>query len=93
MDTIRDISWQRLCKAATLELDRVKLQKRLEAAHAAIQRRLQEDNSRHDGTPTNGQSDIVEALCDLQQLPRVNFRLPTPATGEFGRRHSAHREL
>jgi hypothetical protein len=73
-DVGRDISWQRLCNAATLELDRVKLHKRIEAAHAAIQRRLKEQVNNQDGTPAEGQHAMAEALQNLRQLQRMNFR-------------------
>jgi hypothetical protein len=36
----QQIVWRKLCKAATLELDPAKLQKRIEAAHAALQQRV-----------------------------------------------------
>ena len=70
----RDISWQRLCNAATLEVDRGKLHKRIEAAHEAIQRRLKEQVSNHDGTPAEEQHALAEAVQNLRQLQRMNFR-------------------
>jgi hypothetical protein len=76
----RDISWRRLCNAATLELDRVKLHKRIEAAHAAMQQRLKEQANNHDGTPAEEQRAIAEAMHDLAQLQRVTFRSSDPAS-------------
>ena len=72
-------SWRRLCKAATLELDGVKLQKRIEAAHAAIQQRVEELASDHDGSPVEEQRAIAEALQNLHQLQRLDFRSSTQA--------------
>jgi hypothetical protein len=70
----RDLSWRRLCEAATFELDRIKLHKRIEAARAAIQQRLNEEASNHDGVAGEEQRAIAEAVQNLAQLQRVNFR-------------------
>ena len=58
-----------------LELDRAKLQKRIEAAHAAIQRRLEEQASGRDGIAAEGQCAIAEAVHNLRQLQRVDFHV------------------
>jgi hypothetical protein len=73
----QDISWRKLCKAATLELDRIKLQKRIEAAHAAILQRVGELASEHDGSPMEEQRALAEALQNLRQLQKVGFRSAT----------------
>lgn len=44
--------WERLYKAAILETDRSKLKSRIDAAQAAIDRRLQEMSADHGGTAT-----------------------------------------
>jgi hypothetical protein len=44
--------WERLYSAAILETDRSKLKSRIDAAQAAIDRRLQEMNADHGGSPT-----------------------------------------
>ena len=38
----QDYPWRKLYEAAMLELDRIKLQERIAAAHAALQRRTEE---------------------------------------------------
>jgi hypothetical protein len=42
--------WERLYTAAILESDRSKLKSRIDAAQAAIDRRIQEMDSDHDGS-------------------------------------------
>jgi hypothetical protein len=69
--------WRKLCKAATLELDPAKLQKRIEAAYAALQQRVEELASNHDGNPVEEQRAIADALQKLRQLQEVAFRSPT----------------
>jgi len=61
--------WKEPYKAALLETDRGKLQKRLTAAKAAIDVRLQELQSDHGGTPEERLA-ISDALASLNVIRR-----------------------
>jgi hypothetical protein len=74
---------QRLCKAETLELDPAKLQKRIEAAHAALQQRVEELASHHDGNPGEEQQAIADALQNLRRLQKVEFRSSTQTSQQI----------
>lgn len=75
------ILWQELYKAAMAERDQTKLQKRIEAAHAAIQRRIEELKlgSGHDQSSTEKQA-IADALHSLRTLQKMALRSSTEAS-------------
>lgn len=79
----RNVLWHDLYKTAMLELDPVKLHKRIEAAYAAMQQRIQELRSEAHGSSLDEQQAIADALHSLQMLQRVEFRVtrPNPQTG------------
>jgi hypothetical protein len=70
----QDRGWQKLCKAATLELNPVKLQKRIDAAQAAILQRMKELTCNYDCSPAEEHQAIADALQNLRLLQKVNFR-------------------
>ena len=58
--------WERLYTAAVLESDRSKLKSRIDAAQAAIDRRVQEMNSAHGGLPAERlEIETVQAALDV----------------------------
>jgi hypothetical protein len=70
-----DVLWQELYKAAMLELDLVKRGRRIEAAHAAIQRRKEElTKEDRGGSCQDEQQALVEALANVRALHRVEFK-------------------
>jgi hypothetical protein len=70
-----DVLWQELYKAAMLELDRVRLSGRIEAAHAAMQQRMMElSKNNHDGIYLDEQQAIFDALSNLRTLQRVELK-------------------
>lgn len=77
--------WQRLCRAATLELNHVRLHKRIEGANAAIRQRLREQLSNHDGAPQKDNARLLRRVQNLGQLQRVAFRSSGPGRNEVGR--------
>ena len=72
------VLWQELYKAAMLELDRVKRGQRVEAAHVAVQRRMEElaKDDRH-GSWRDEHQDLAEALRNLRAPHRVELSSPT----------------
>ena len=81
---------QRLCKAETLELDPAKLQKRIEAAHAALQQRVEELASHHDGNPVKEQQAIADALQICTGFKKWSSGLLLRPASKFG--HTRHRD-
>ncbi len=76
-----DVLWQELCKAAMLELDPVKRGHRIEAAHAAIQRRKEElTKEDRGGSCQDEQQALIEALAKVRALHRVEFKSSTQAS-------------
>jgi len=72
-----DVLWQELYRAALLELDRVKGGQRIEAAHAAIQRRMEElTKDDRDGSGRD-EHQALAALPNLRALRRVRFKSST----------------
>ena len=70
----QDALWRELYKAAMLELDRIKLHKRIEAAAAAMRRRIEELSSEPHGSCVDEQQALAEALHGLRMLQRAEFR-------------------
>lgn len=67
--------WQELYKAAMLELDRAQLDHRIEVAHAALQQRMRDlPRSHYNGESLEEERAIVDALQNLRNLQRVEFR-------------------
>jgi hypothetical protein len=75
---LMDVLWQESYKAAMLELDPVKRGQRIEAAHAAIQRR-KEELTKEDrrGSCQDEQQALAEALPNLRALNRVGLKSST----------------
>lgn len=69
----KDVLWRELYKAAILELDPALLNKRIEAAHAAIQWRTAE--LENDGNSGEEHRDMVDALNNLRAIQKVESRL------------------
>ena len=78
------IAWQDLYKAAMLEVDQSKLRERIEAANAAIQRRIEDLKlaGNHDETSAERHS-IAEALDSLRMLRKLEVR-PSPEANREG---------
>jgi hypothetical protein len=67
------VLWQELYKAAMLELDRVKRGQRIEAAHVAVQRRMEElPKDDRDGSCRDERQVLAKALHDLRALHRTD---------------------
>jgi hypothetical protein len=70
--------WERLYTAAILETDRSKLKSRIDAAQAAIDRRLQEMSADHGGTAkerleietAQAGLDVIRKRVEMPQHPR-----------------------
>jgi hypothetical protein len=75
-----DALWQKLWKAATFEFDPIKLHKRIEAAHAAIQQRMAELPRNHDGIAAEEQQAMADAVHSLRRLQKVQFAPSTQAS-------------
>jgi hypothetical protein len=70
--------WEPAFTAVILEADRSKLKGRIDAAQAAIDRRLQELGADHGGSPEE-RVEIANALASLQAFrKRVAMPLDTP---------------
>ena len=63
--------WQRLCQAALLELDPVRLPERIAAARDAILDRVEEG---HTKSPNGEQLALRDALATLDSLRRITER-------------------
>ena len=73
-----NVLWQELYKAAMLEPDRVKRDKRIDAAHAAIQRRMEElTKDDRGGSCQDEQQSLVDGLLNLRAPKRVEFKSST----------------
>ncbi len=73
-----DVLWRELHKAAMLDLDRVKSDQRVEAAHVATQRPTEElTKNDRDGSCGNEQQVLAEALPNFRALQRVEFKSST----------------
>ena len=69
----QDAVWRELYRGAILELNPTKLQERIEAARAAIRRRMERlPRSHNDGTGEERQA-MTDALENLQTLQRVEL--------------------
>jgi RecB family exonuclease len=77
-------AWQDLYKAAMLEKDQSKLHERIEAAHAALRRRIEELKraGNHDETSAERHA-IAEALDSLRMLRKLELR-PSPEANRHG---------
>jgi len=72
-----DPSWRELYSAAMLELDRVHLQSRIDAAQVAILRSMEELMGNCAVGAAEETQALSAALGNLQTLQRVEFRKPT----------------
>jgi hypothetical protein len=71
----QDGLWLESYRAAMLELDPIKLVKRIEAARTAIERRNEElPGSNRNGSAVEERQVITDALENLRALQRVDFR-------------------
>jgi hypothetical protein len=75
-----DYVWEESYKAAILETDDSKMPNRLRAAKGAIDKRLQEMQADHGGTPEERQA-ITDALAGLNTLRReLESRIQEPGS-------------
>jgi hypothetical protein len=81
--TTKDLPWQKLWRAATLELDPGRLNKRLDSALSAIQHRMNWLGARYDGAPTAEHHALADAIDELRMLQRRRVRLAQPWGEEF----------
>ncbi|SRR5260221_6892477 len=75
-----DVLWQELYKAAMLELDPVKRGHRIEAVHAATQRRKEELTKKDRGGSCQDEQQALEALANVRALHRVEFKSSTQSS-------------
>jgi hypothetical protein len=81
------VLWQELYRAAMLELDGARLEHRIAAAHAAMQRRMEElpANNYDRGGSLDEHRAIADALQNLRTLQRVEFNSsPSPSSTAQG---------
>ena len=70
-------SWRELYKAAVLEIDLSKMQSRIDAAVAAVQRRMNEVAISESGRLAEAQ-EMSDALQILRSLRKMDDRIPCP---------------
>ena len=82
--TEENASWQKLYKAAMLELDPVALPISIEAARLAIRQALEGLASDGTAEASEKRQALSDALGNLQTLHRLELRPSTPASQQRG---------
>jgi len=77
-----DASWQELYAAAMLELDRVHLQSRIDAAEIAVRQSMEKLTDQCAVGAAEELRALSSALGNLQTLQRVEFRKPISSASE-----------
>ena len=83
----QDVPWRNLYAAAMLELDPSELQRKIQAAYAAIEKRIEELELRSgsDQCSREERQAISDALHGLRTLQRIEFKsslAPEPQLGD-----------
>lgn len=87
-----DFLWQKLYQDAMLELDRIKLQEKVDAAYEALQRRSQELilGAENVGDALTERQAITDALHGLRAIERLELGAAVASSGQ--RRNLAQEE-
>ena len=81
-----DVPWRNLYAAAMLELDRTELQRKIQAAYAAIEKRTEEIELRSgpDKRSREERQAITDALHGLRALQRIESRSSLAPNSQLG---------